>query len=47
MPQSTLPNPQCEIPGMSVVPVSAMWTLAEATAGAMPTVNNNVVEVTP
>src|ERR687893_720651 len=47
LPQSTLPNLQCETPDASVVPTSDKCTAAEAAAGAIPTVNNNVVEVTP
>jgi hypothetical protein len=42
-----LPNFQCEIPDASVVPTSDKCTAAEAAAGAIPTVNNNVVDVTP
>src|SRR5918998_3604505 len=45
--QSTLPNLQCETPDDSVVPTSAMWTLAEASAGEIPTASKSVVEVTP
>jgi len=45
--QSTFPKRQWEAPEAAVVPTSAMCTLAEARAGAMPTVNNRLCEVTP
>src|SRR5918992_4541562 len=47
LPQTTLPNLQCETPDASVVPTSERCTAAEATAGAIPTVSSNVVDVTP
>ena len=47
MRQSTLPNRQWAVPLASVVPSSAMWTEAEATAGVSPTLSSSVVEVTP
>src|SRR5918997_5816301 len=45
--QSTLPKLECEIPETAVVPISAMCTAAEASAGATPAANNTVVEDTP
>src|SRR5215211_833477 len=45
--QSTLPKRQCEIPDTAQVPISAMCTLADASAGEIPAANNSVVEVTP
>src|SRR5215211_2763592 len=45
--QSTLPNRQWEMPEAAVVPTSAMCTLAEASAGAMPTANNRLCDVVP
>jgi len=45
--QLTLPNLQCDIPETNVVPTSDRCTLADAAAGAIPAVNNNVVDVTP
>ena len=45
--QSTFPNRQCEAPDAAVVPTSAMCTLADASAGAMPTANNRLWDVTP
>src|SRR5215212_5704661 len=45
--QSTLPKRQCEIPDAAQVPISAMCTLAEASAGEIPTARSSVVEVTP
>src|SRR3712207_1740144 len=47
LPQSTLPNRQCEIPDTAQVPTSEMCTLADASAGEIPTANNSVVDVTP
>ena len=44
---STLPKRQWAAPDASVVPSSAMWTLADTTAGAKPAVRRTVVEVTP
>src|SRR3954447_6684649 len=45
--QSTLPKLECEIPETAVVPISAMCTAADASAGATPAANNTVVEETP
>ena len=45
--QSTLPKRQCETPDTAVVPSSARCTVAEATAGAVPTATSSVVEVRP
>jgi hypothetical protein len=45
--QSTFPKLECEIPETAVVPISAMCTAAEASAGATPAANNTVVEDTP
>jgi hypothetical protein len=45
--QSTFPNRQWDAPDAAVVPTSAMCTLADARAGAMPTVNNRLCDVTP
>jgi hypothetical protein len=45
--QSTLPKLECEIPDTAVVPISAMCTLADASAGAMPAATKTVVEETP
>src|SRR5919202_6212774 len=45
--QSTLPKLECEIPETAVVPISAMCTLADASAGAIPAATNTVVEDTP
>src|SRR5215203_2050775 len=45
--QSTLPNRQWDVPDAAVVPTSAMCTLADARAGAMPTVDNRLCDVTP
>ena len=45
--QSTFPNRQWEAPDAAVVPTSAMCTLADARAGAMPIVNSRLCEVTP
>src|SRR5215207_8953450 len=42
--QSTLPKRQCEIPDTAQVPISAMCTLADASAGEIPAANNSVVE---
>ena len=45
--QSTLPNLQCEAPDARVVPISARWTDAEASAGYVPVAMSSVVDVTP
>ena len=45
--QSTFLNRQWEAPDAAVVPTSAMCTLADARAGAMPIVNSRLCEVTP
>jgi hypothetical protein len=45
--QSTLPNRQWETPDTAVVPSSARCTVADATAGAVPTATSSVVEVRP
>ena len=45
--QSTLPNFQCEAPEISVVPISARCTVAEAAAGFVPIARRRVVDVTP
>src|SRR5690606_36358950 len=45
--QDTLPNRQCEMPEVRVVPTSARCTLAEATAGEKPLVSRTVLVVTP
>jgi hypothetical protein len=45
--QSVLPSFQCAAPEARVVPTSARWTLAEATAGANPAASRSVVEVSP
>src|SRR5215210_2124715 len=45
--QSTLPKLECEIPETAVVPISAMCTAADASAGATPAANNTVVDDTP
>jgi hypothetical protein len=45
--QSTFPKLEWEIPETAVVPISAMWTLAEASAGATPAASNTVVEDNP
>jgi len=42
-----LPKRQCEVPEASVVPISARWIDADATAGAVPTESSSEVEVTP
>jgi hypothetical protein len=45
--QSTFPNFQWETPEISVVPISARCTDAEAAAGLVPRASSNVVDVTP
>ena len=45
--QSTFLNRQWETPDAAVVPTSAMCTLADASAGAMPIVNSRLCDVTP
>src|SRR5215210_4482265 len=45
--QSTLPKLECEIPETAVVPISAMCTAAEASAGATPAAKSTVVDDTP
>src|SRR5215210_3895475 len=45
--QSTFPNRQWEAPEAAVVPTSAMCTLADASAGAMPTANSKLCDVVP
>jgi hypothetical protein len=45
--QSTLPNFQCAAPDISVVPISAKCTVADAMAGLVPIASSSVVEVTP
>src|SRR5918993_4489205 len=45
--QSTLPKRQCESPDTAHVPTSAMCTLADASAGEIPTARSSVVDVTP
>jgi hypothetical protein len=45
--QSTFPKLACDTPDTAVVPTSAICTAADASAGASPTANNNVVEDTP
>jgi len=47
LPQSTFPNRQCAVPETAVVTTSERCTLADATAGAIPAVNNSVVAETP
>ena len=46
-PQSTLPKRQCAAPDISVVPISARCTVADAAAGLEPMASSSVVEVTP
>ena len=46
-PQSTLPKRQCAAPDISVVPISARCTVADAAAGLVPMASSSVVEVTP
>jgi hypothetical protein len=45
--QSTLPKLECDIPETAVVPISAMCTAAEASAGATPAAKSTVVDDTP
>ena len=44
---STLPSRQCEKPDAAVVKISAVCTLALATAGGMPSEISAVEQVTP
>ena len=45
--QSTLPNRQWAVPEARQVPISARWTVPEATAGARPALSSRVVDVAP